>query len=61
MLSCAPNTRVTELGLSADSQLIIEVKTEVKGHGVQNVLNLLFFMQLLFLTFKKTKNLLSLM
>ena len=45
MLFCLLNVRVTELGLSANSQLIIWVKTEVKGYGVQNVLNLLFFMQ----------------
>ena len=52
MVFCLPNVWATELGLSADSQLIIKVKTGVNGHGVQNVLNLSFFMQYLFLTLK---------
>ena len=58
MLFCLHNVLVTDICLSAVSHLVFEVRTEVKAHGVQNLLNFLNFCTLYVFSAKRdqTKN-----
>ena len=53
MRFCLPNVLITERYMSAVSHLVIYVKAEAKGHGVQKLLNFLNFCTLY--VFKRKK------
>ena len=53
MLFCLPDVLVTDICLSAVSHLVFKIRAEVKGHGVQKLLNFLNFCTLYVLSAKR--------